>query len=64
MQKNEIESLVALRQKLLEKFNRLKDYKSNTNAIMKEVEHAKFLHETIVSIDQVLGEHVNFVDKK
>ena len=64
MKKEEIEVLVNLRQKTLEKFNRLRDYKNNTNAIMKEIDHAKALHEVIVEIDKVLKEHVNFSDKK
>jgi len=64
MKKEEIEVLVNLRQKTLARFSRLRDYKNNTNAIMKEIEHAKALHEVIVEIDKVLKEHVNFSDKK
>ena len=64
MKKEEIEILVNLRQKTIEKFSRLRDYKSNTNAIMKEIEHARALHDVIVEIDKVLKEHVNFSDKK
>ena len=64
MKKEEIEILVNLRQKTLEKFNRLRDYKNNPNAIMKEVDHARALHDVIVEIDKVLKEHVNFSDKK
>jgi len=62
--KKEIEILVNLRQKTLEKFGRLRDYKNNTNAIMKEVDHARALHDVIVEIDKVLKEYVNFSDKK
>jgi hypothetical protein len=64
MKKEEIEILVNLRQKTLEKFSRLRDYKNNKNAIMKEINHAKALHEVIVEIDKVLKEHVTFTDKK
>ena len=64
MKKEEIEILVNLRQKTLEKFNRLRDYKNNTNAIMKEIDHARLLHEVIKEIDKVLKEHVKFSDKK
>ena len=64
MKKEEIEVLVNLRQKTLEKFNRLRDYKNNTNAIIKEIDHAKVLHCIIVDIDKVLKEYVNFSDKK
>lgn len=64
MKKEEIDVLVNLRQKTLEQFNRLRDYKNNTNALMKEIDHARSLHEIIVEIDKVLSEHVNFSDKK
>jgi len=64
MKKEEVEILVNLRQKILEKFNRLRDYKNNKNAIMKEVDHAKSLHEVIVEIDKALKGHVTFSDKK
>jgi hypothetical protein len=64
MNKKEIEALVNLRQGLIAKFTRLKDYKSNKNAIMREQDHAKLLHETIVNIDNILKEHVSFDNKK
>lgn len=64
MNKKEIEALVNLRQGLIAKFSRLKDYKSNKNAIMREQDHAKLLHETIVNIDNILKEHVSFDNKK
>ena len=64
MKKEEIEILVNLRQVIIEKFNRLRDYKNNNNAIMKEIDHARALHDVIVEIDKVLKEHVSFSDKK
>ena len=64
MEKENIQLLVSLRQQTIEKFNKLRDYKNNKNAIMKEVDHAKVLHEIIVEIDKVLKSHVNFSDKK
>ena len=63
MNKDDLEKLVAIRTNLLSTFNKLRDYKSNTNAIMKEYDHAKLLHDTIISLDEVLKEHVNFSDK-
>jgi hypothetical protein len=63
MKEEEINLLVNLRQKTLEKFNRLRDYKSNKNAIMKEFDHAKALHDVIIEIDKVLKDHVSFSDK-
>ena len=64
MKKEDIESLVNLRQILIQKFTRLRDYKNNPNAIMKEVDHAKLIHETITRLDKVLKEYVTFSDKK
>ena len=63
MKKEEIEVLVNLRQRTIEKFKRLRDYKNNKNAIMKEIEHARALHEVVVEIDKVLKDHVKFSDK-
>lgn len=64
MKKEEIETIVNLRQELLEKFNRLRDYKNNNNAIMKEIDCARIIHDTIVSLDTIIKEYVNFSDKK
>jgi len=64
MKKEELETLVNLRQSIIVKFNRLKDYKQNKNAIMREIDHAELLHSIIVEIDKVLKAHVNFSDKK
>ena len=64
MNKKEIEALVNIRQKTLSRFNKLRDYKNNTNAIMKEIDFARALHDIIIEIDKVLKDHVNFSDKK
>lgn len=64
MNKNEIESLVNLRSKLINHYTKLKDYKQNKNAIMREYDHAKLMHETITSIDHILKDHVEFKSKK
>ena len=63
MKKEEIEKLVNLRQSLLQTFTKLKDYKSNTNAIMREKDHAEIVHMTIVKLDEVISTHVIFSDK-
>ena len=60
MTKAEIDNLVELRMKLITKYNRLKDYRQNKNAIMREMDHAELLHETIVKLDGVLKQHVSF----
>ena len=64
MKKEEIEILIRIRQKTLDRFNLLRDYKNNKNAIMKEIDHAQALHDVIVEIDKVLKDHVRFSDKK
>jgi len=64
MKKEEIEILVNLRQKIITKFSKLRDYKNNTNAIMKEIEHARSLHDVVIELDKALKNHVTFSDKK
>jgi hypothetical protein len=58
--KEVIEGLVNVRVSLIEKYNKLKDYKQNKNALMKEEDYAFFLHSTIVKIDKLLKGHVEF----
>ena len=60
MDKHDVQKIVELRQDLITKFSRLRDYKNNPNAIMKEVDHAKILNDTIQKIDSILSEHVTF----
>ena len=60
MTKEDINSLVSLRTDLIKSFERLRDYKNNKNAIMKEIDHAKILHEAINRLDIVLRNHVEF----
>ena len=60
MNKETVDKIVQLRSELIEKYARIKDYKMNKNALIKEVDYAKTLHETIQKIDEILKEHVNF----
>ena len=60
MDKETISRVVSLRKKLINNYESLRDYKTNKNALMKEVDHAAFLHETILEIDSILKGHVNF----
>ena len=60
MEKQEIVNLVQLRTELIKEFEKLRDYKNNKNAIMKEVEHARVIHATITRLDNILKEHVKF----
>jgi hypothetical protein len=60
MDKNDLESLIEIRKELIDHFDRLRDYKSNKNALMKESDHAARIHRTITQIDAVLKGHVEF----
>ncbi len=55
-----VKKLIEIRTKLISEFSSLRDYKNNQNAIMKEVEAARILHETITSLDDVLSKYVEF----
>ena len=63
MKEEEIKKLVKLRQHLIERYSRVKDYRQNKNAIMREWDHAELVHETIVKLDDLLKEYVNFETK-
>jgi|TARA_R110001592_G_scaffold135377_2_gene351620 hypothetical protein len=60
MEKQDVTNLVQLRTDLIKEFEKLRDYKNNKNAIMKEVQHAKIIHATITRLDNILKEHVKF----
>ena len=63
MSEEEINKLVNLRQHLVERYSRVKDYRQNKNAIMREWDHAELVHEVIVKLDVILKEYVNFETK-
>ena len=60
MEKQEVASLVQLRTELIKEFEKLRDYKNNKNAVMKEMDHAKLVHTVINRLDIILEGHVNF----
>ena len=60
MNQDDINSFVAIRDFLIDKFQRCKDYKQNKNAIMREIDHAEVVHKAIVEIDKVLSKYVDF----
>ena len=60
MEKTDIDKIINLRQFLINKYERLRDYKMNENALMKEVDHARAVHEAITMVDDILRDHVNF----
>ena len=56
----EIQKLVNVRMELLSEFNRRKDWISNRNAIMREIEHIEVLEKAIKQLDLILAQHVTF----
>ncbi len=60
MQIEEIKALVELRTNLIKEFQRLRDYKNNQNAIMKEVDCARIIYRTVKEIDKILEGKVEF----
>ena len=60
MDQNDIDEIISLREGIISDYSRIKDYKLNKNALMKEVEHAQALHEIIVKIDNILEKYVSF----
>jgi len=60
MDKKDLQKILNLRQELITHFSKIRDYKSNKNALMKEADHAYIIHKTITQIDEILKEHVEF----
>ena len=60
MKTEKIQKLIELRTILIKDFYRRKDWKSNKNAIMREIEHVELLNETIKQIDGILEGNVTF----
>ena len=60
MSQEEIQKLVNLRAMIIENFEKCKDWRSNRNAIMREVEHVEVLSEAVKQIDAILSGHVTF----
>jgi len=63
MTEKEIKKLVKLRTSLVQKYTSLKDYKQNKNALMKEYDYAALIHNTVVSLDSILKNHVTFSEE-
>ena len=60
MNKEKLQKLIELRMTLIKEFQRRKDWRGNKNAIMREIEHAEILNETIKKIDDILSGNVTF----
>lgn len=60
MEQEDINRILDLRKELIDHYQQLRDYKTNKNALMKEIDHAARIHKTIVMIDNILKDHVIF----
>jgi len=60
MSQEEIQKLVDVRMLLLQSFTKHKDWRSNKNAIMREMDHIDVVGEAIKKIDALLSGHVTF----
>ena len=60
MSQEEIQKLVDVRMMLLKSFDKHKDWRSNKNAIMRELDHIEIVGEAIKQIDALLSGHVTF----
>jgi len=58
--KKDLEKLINIRTALITKHSRLRDYKNNKNAIMKEIEHVVLIENVIKDLDVFLKKFVEF----
>ena len=58
--KKDLEVLINIRAELIKSHGRLRDYKNNKNAIMKEVEHVILIENVIKDLDHFLKKFVQF----
>ena len=56
----DLQKVLNLRQFMITQFLKCKDYKNNKNAIMREIDHAEVLNESIKQIDEFLKKYVQF----
>jgi len=56
----DLEKLLEIRKSLVLAHERKRDYRSNQNAIMKEVEHVAILESVIKNLDAFLTKYVQF----
>jgi hypothetical protein len=60
MKKEKLQKLIELRMTLIQEFQKRKDWKSNKNAIMREIELVELLNISIKKIDVILEGEVTF----
>ena len=60
MKKEDVLLIAELRKNVVLSFERLRDYKTNPQALMKEVDHARKMHDIILALDNILKRHAQF----
>ena len=60
LDQEDLNKLLELRKSLVLEFESFRAYKSDKNAIMKEIDHVYFLGNTIKKIDAFLAKYVEF----
>lgn len=58
--KQDLEKLIYIRTDLIQSHGRLRDYKNNKNAIMKEADHVLLIENVIKDLDTFLKKFVEF----
>tara|TARA_B100000035_G_C20880083_1_gene500158 strand:- start:299 stop:490 length:192 start_codon:yes stop_codon:yes gene_type:complete len=58
--KEDLQKILDLRKDLVITHEKLRDYKSNKNAIMREIDHVAVLEESIRKLDNFLSKYVLF----
>ena len=56
----DLKKIIEARQLLISAHVKCKDYKSNKNAIMREIDHVAVLESSIKKIDEFLTKYVQF----
>ena len=60
LSKEDLQKILELRKSLVLQFERCRDYKSNKNALMKEIDHIQIIGQTIKDLDDFLSKYVQF----
>lgn len=60
LKREDLDKVLKIRAFLIESFSKCKDYRSNKNAIMREIDHVEILQKSIVDIDDFLKKYVEF----
>ena len=60
LKQEDLNKLLELRKSLVLEFEKYRAYKSDKNAIMKEIDHVYFVGNAVKKIDEFLAKYVQF----